>query len=134
MRFFNRKKDPVQPSGVNWCWTLTVNGRPSSDFDWPDLVRGLEDLRPDRDSFVALDRLNPEDPREAGFLQCTLSRDGTGYLLECGYPGPEGPVLLQRHAASLPEIIPAFGTVYRQKGPVFYGFSDLADALGRDQP
>ena len=110
---------------------LTVDGMPAADFDWPDLLRGLDRLRPDRDSYVALERMDPNDPREAGFLQCTATPEGR-YLLECGYPGPEGPVLRQREVSSPEAVRAAFETVYRQKGTDFPGFSDLSDALGQD--
>ena len=53
-------------------------------------------------------------------------------LLECGYPGPEGPVLRQREVNSSEAVRAAFETVYRQKGTDFPGFSDLSDALGQD--
>lgn len=130
MLFFHRDKHAAPPSGLSWYWTLTVDGMPSADFDWPAVARGLERLRPDRDSFVALERMDPNDPREAGFLQCTLDPEGR-YLLECGYPGPKGPVLLQRETASLEEVRAAFRSVYRQKGTDFPGFSDLSDAVGQ---
>lgn len=131
MLFFHKKNPPARPAGLNWYWTLTVDGMPAADFDWPDLLRGLDRLRPDRDSYVALERMDPNDPREAGFLQCTATPEGR-YLLECGYPGPEGPVLQQREVNSSEAVRAAFETVYRQKGTDFPGFSDLSDALGQD--
>ena len=135
MLFFHKKNPPIQPVGLSWCWTLTVDGMPTAEFDWPALLRGLNQLRPDRDSFVALERMDPNDPREAGFLQCTVILQGDHggwYLLECGYPGPEGPVLLEREVSSLEEVCSAFQTVYRQKGTDFPGFSDLSDAIGQN--
>ena len=135
MLFFHKKDPHARSSGLSWYWTLTVDGIPSADFDWPALEQGLERLRPDRDSFVALERMDPNDPREAGFLQCTVILQGEHrgrYLLECGYPGPEGPVLRQRETASLAEVRAAFQAVYRQKGTDFPGFSDLSDALGQN--
>ena len=131
MLFFHKKEPSARPAGLSWYWTLTVDGMPAADFDWPALERGLRQLRPDRDSFVALERMDPNDPREAGFLQCTLDPEGR-YLLECGYPGPEGPVLLEREVPSLEEVCSAFQTVYRQKGTDFPGFSDLSDAIGQN--
>ena len=134
MLFFHKKEPSGRPAGLSWYWTLTVDGIPAADFDWPALERGLRQLRPDRDSFVALERMDPNDPREAGFLQCTVPLQGErrgGYLLECGYPGAEGPVLLQREVSSLEEVLAAFRAVYRQKGTDFPGFSDLSDALGQ---
>ena len=131
MLFFHKDKPAAPPPGLSWYWTLTVDGMPAADFDWPAVERGLERLRPDRDSFVALERMDPNDPREAGFLQCTLTPEGR-YLLECGYPGAEGPVLLQRETASPEEVRAAFRSVYRQKGTDFPGFSDLSDAVGQN--
>ena len=114
MLFFHKKNPPARPAGLNWYWTLTVDGMPA-----------------DRDSYVALERMDPNDPREAGFLQCTATPEGR-YLLECGYLGPEGPVLRQREVNSSEAVRAAFETVYRQKGTDFPGFSDLSDALGQD--
>ena len=134
MLFFHKKELSARPAGLSWYWTLTVDGMPAANFDWPALERGLRQLRPDRDSFVALERMDPNDPREAGFLQCTVPLQGERrgrYLLECGYPGTEGPVLLRREVSSLEEVLSAFRTVYRQKGTDFPGFSDLSDALGQ---
>ena len=134
MLFFHKKNAAPQSPALSWYWTLTVDGMPAADFDWPAVQEGLDRLRPDRDSFVALERMDPNNPREAGFLagflQCTLDPEGR-YLLECGYPGPEGPVLLQRETASLEEVRAAFRSVYRQKGTDFPGFSDLSDAVGQ---
>lgn len=134
MLFFHKKNAASQSAGLGWYWTLTVDGMPTADFDFSALLRGLERLRPGRDSFVALERMDPNDPREAGFLQCTLSAGGDAegrYLLECGYPGAEGPVLLQRRTDSLEAVRAAFEAVYRQKGTDFPGFSDLSEALGQ---
>ena len=80
MLFFHKKNPPARPAGLNWYWTLTVDGMPAADFDWPDLLRGLDRLRPDRDSYVALERMDPNDPREAGFLQCTATPEGRDLL------------------------------------------------------
>ena len=131
MLFFHKKNAAPQSPALSWYWTLTVDGMPAADFGWPAVQEGLDRLRPDRDSFVALERMDPNDPREAGFLQCTATPEGR-YLLECGYPGPEGPVLRQREVNSSEAVRAAFETVYRQKGTDFPGFSDLSDALGQD--
>ncbi len=131
MLFFHKKNPPARPAGLSWYWTLTVDGVPAADFDWPDLLRGLDHLRPHRDSYVALERMDPNDPREAGFLQCTVTPEGR-YLLECGYPGPAGQVLRQRETSSPEEVRAAFQTVFRQKGTDFPGFSDLSDAIGQN--
>ena len=134
MLFFHKKNAAPQSPALSWYWTLTVDGMPAADFDWPAVQEGLDRLRPDQDSFVALERMDPNNPREAGFLQCTVVMDGSHkgrYLLECGYPSPEGPVLLQREVSSSEEVRTAFQTVYRQKGTDFPGFSDLSDALGQ---
>ena len=42
MLFFHKKNPPARPAGLNWYWTLTVDGMPAADFDWPDLLRGLD--------------------------------------------------------------------------------------------
>lgn len=137
MRFLWRNKTAVRQTAetpeINWFWTLTLDGTPAADFDWPDILRGLEGLRMDPDSFLILERRNPAHERESGFLQCAmiLTGDRAGwYTLECGYPGPEGPVLLTREVPSVLEVVPIFEAVYRRRGTVFTGFSDLSDAMG----
>lgn len=137
MRFPWRNKTAVRQTSetpeINWFWTLTLDGTPAADFDWPDILRGLEGLRMDPDSFLILERRNPAHERESGFLQCAmiLTGDRAGwYTLECGYPGPEGPVLLTREVPSVLEVVPIFEAVYRRRGTVFTGFSDLSDAMG----
>ena len=137
MRFPWRNKTAVLQTAetpeINWFWTLTLDGTPAADFDWPDILRGLEGLRMDPDSFLILERRDPAHERESGFLQCAmiLTGDRAGwYTLECGYPGPEGPVLLTREVPSVLEVVPIFEAVYRRRGTVFTGFSDLSDAMG----
>ena len=137
MRFPWRNKTAVLQTAetpeINWFWTLTLDGTPAADFDWPDILRGLEGLRMDPDSFLILERRDPAHERESGFLQCAmiLTGDRAGwYTLECGYPGPEGPVLLTRKVPSVLEVVPIFEAVYRRRGTVFTGFSDLSDAMG----
>ncbi len=137
MRFPWRNKTAVRQTSetpeINWFWTLTLDGTPAANFDWPDILRGLEGLRMDPDSFLILERRNPAHERESGFLQCAmiLTGDRAGwYTLECGYPGPEGPVLLTREVPSVLEVVPIFEAVYRRRGTVFTGFSDLSDAMG----
>ncbi len=184
MRFPWRNKTAVRQTSetpeINWFWTLTLDGTPAANFDWPDILRGLEGLRMDPDSFLILERRNPAHERESGFLQCAMILTGdhfdwpdilrgleglrmdpdsflilerrnpaheresgflqcamilTGdragwYTLECGYPGPEGPVLLTREVPSVLEVVPIFEAVYRRRGTVFTGFSDLSDAMG----
>lgn len=137
MRFPWRNKTAVRQTPetpeINWFWTLTLDGTPAADFDWPDILRGLEGLRMDPDSFLILERRDPAHERESGFLQCAmiLTGDRAGwYTLECGYPGPEGPVLLTREVPSVLEVVPIFEAVYRRRGTVFTGFSDLSDAMG----
>lgn len=137
MRFPWRNKTAVRQTSetpeINWFWTLTLDGTPAADFDWPDILRGLEGLRMDPDSFLILERRDPAHERESGFLQCAmiLTGDRAGwYTLECGYPGPEGPVLLTREVPSVLEVVPIFEAIYRRRGTVFTGFSDLSDAMG----
>ena len=137
MRFPWRNKTAVRQTSetpeINWFWTLTLDGTPAANFDWPDILRGLEGLRMDPDSFLILERRNPAHERESGFLQCAmiLTGDRAGwYTLECGYPGPEGPVLLTREVPSVLEVVSIFEAVYRRRGTVFTGFSDLSDAMG----
>ena len=137
MRFPWRNKTAVRQTSetpeINWFWTLTLDGTPAANFDWPDILRGLEGLRMDPDSFLIRERRNPAHERESGFLQCAmiLTGDRAGwYTLECGYPGPEGPVLLTREVPSVLEVVPIFEAVYRRRGTVFTGFSDLSDAMG----
>ena len=123
-----------QPAGIPWFWVLTIDGMPTANFDWPEVLRGLEALRADPDSFLVLERRNPENQQEAGFLQCAvnLGEDRPGwYTVECGYPGPEGPVLLRKEVPSVLEAIPIFEAVYRRRGTVFSGFSDLSDAMAQ---
>lgn len=140
MRLPWRKAPAVQQApkapGIDWFWTLTLDGIPAANFDWPDVLRGLEGLRMDPDSFVILERRNPEHQQESGFLQCALILTGERagwYTLECGYPGPDGPVLLAREVPSVLEAAPIFEAVYRQRGTVFSGFSDLSAAMGRNE-
>ena len=94
MLFFHKKNPPARPADLNWYWTLTVDGMPAADFDWPDLLRGLDRLRPDRDSYVALERMDPNDPREAGFLQCTATPEGPRRSAPRSrpYTGRRGPI------------------------------------------
>ena len=74
MLFFHRDKPAAPPPGASWYWTLTVDGMPAVDFDWPAVERGLERLRPDRDSFVALERMDPNDPGRPGSSSAPWSR------------------------------------------------------------
>lgn len=140
MRFPWSKKTAARQTseapGINWFWTLTLDGTPTTNFDWADILRGLENLRMDPDSFLILERRNPEQEEDSGFLQCALilAGDHTGwYTLECGYPGPEGPVLLAKEVPSVLEAVPVFEAVYRRRGTVFSGFSDLSDAMGQTE-
>ena len=67
---------------------------------------------------------------------CTVVLTGEragGYAVECGYPGPEGPVLLERQVPSIQEVVPVFESVYRQRDAVLSGFADLSDAMGRNE-
>ena len=96
----------------------------------------LEGLRADPDSFLALERQNPACILESGFLQCAVVLTGERagwYAVECGYPGPEGPVLLERQVPSIQEVVPVFESVYRQRDAVLSGFADLSDAMGRNE-
>ena len=43
----------------------------------------------------------------------------------------EGPVLLRKEVPSVLEAIPIFEAVYRRRGTVFSGFSDLSDAMAQ---
>lgn len=121
-------------AGIDWFWSLTVDGVPTAVFDWQDVLRGLENLRPDPDSFLILERRNPEEPRESGFLQCAVNLGGARpgwYTVECGYPSAEGEVLLRKDVPSPAEAAAIFEAVYRQMGAVFSGFSDLSETIGQ---
>ena len=118
MRLPWRRENPEKAPDIPWFWTLTIDGRPAANFDWPDILQGLEGLRADPDSFLALERQNPACIQESGFLQCAVVLTGERagwYAVECGYPGPEGPVLLERQVPSIQEVVPVFESVYRQR-------------------
>ena len=136
MRLPWRRENPEKAPDIPWFWTLTIDGRPAANFDWPDILQGLEGLRADPDSFLALERQNPACIQESGFLQCAVVLTGERagwYAVECGYPGPEGPVLLGRQVPSIQEVVPVFESVYRQRDAVLSGFADLSDAMGRNE-
>ena len=136
MRLPWRRENPEKAPDIPWFWTLTIDGRPAANFDWPDILQGLEGLRADPDSFLALERQNPACIQESGFLQCAVVLTGERagwYAVEGGYPGPEGPVLLERQVPSIQEVVPVFESVYRQRDAVLSGFADLSDAMGRNE-
>ena len=136
MRLPWRRENPEKAPDIPWFWTLTIDGMPAANFDWPDILQGLEGLRADPDSFLALERQNPACIQESGFLQCAVVLTGERagwYAVECGYPGPEGPVLLERQVPSIQEVVPVFESVYRQRDAVLSGFADLSDAMGRNE-
>ena len=91
MRLPWRRENSEKAPDIPWFWTLTIDGRPAANFDWPDILQGLEGLRADPDSFLALERQNPACIQESGFLQCAVVLTGERagwYAVECGYPGP----------------------------------------------
>ena len=95
--FFRKKsRDFTQPH-KEWPWSLTVNGMPSGEFVWRDVLRELSKLTPDPDHFLILEQQNPQEPGEYWFLQAARSSVGEQagwYIVECGFSSPEGPVLL----------------------------------------
>ena len=138
---FSWKKHPLvqrfqKTPGAKWVWALTIDGAPVSRFDWPDVLQGLEGLRMDEDSYLVMERRNSENAKESGFLQCEriLEGDCAGwYAVECGYPGPNSPVLRKKQFASLAEVVPVFEAVFRQKGLAFTGFSDMSAAMSQTE-
>ena len=114
MRLPWRRENPEKAPDIPWFWTLTIDGRPAANFDWPDILQGLEGLRADPDSFLALERQNPACIQESGFLQCAV-------------------VLMERQVPSIQEVVPVFESVYRQRDAVLSGFADLSDAMGRNE-
>ena len=89
MRLPWRRENPEKAPDIPWFWTLTIDGRPAANFDWPDILQGLEGLRADPDSFLALERQNPACIQESGFLQCAVVL--TGERAGCANRGGFGP-------------------------------------------
>ena len=45
MRLPWRRENSEKAPDIPWFWTLTIDGRPAANFDWPDILQGLEGLR-----------------------------------------------------------------------------------------
>ena len=92
--FFRKKsRDFTQPH-KEWPWSLTVNGMPSGEFVWKNVLRELSKLTPDPDHFLILNQQNPREPGEYWFLQAARSSVGEQagwYIVECGFSSPVGP-------------------------------------------
>lgn len=136
--FFHRKKTPPAPERLQprpgLPWVLTRDAILAPDFDWDGLARGLEALTTDPDSFVILEQRGPGD--WYWFLQCALAKMGPyqgQYLVECGYPTPGGPVLLQRRFGAVGEVLPLFADAYRRSALDLSGFEDVSRQLPANQ-
>ena len=51
MRLPWRRENSEKAPDIPWFWTLTIDGRPAANFDWPDILQGLEGLRADPTAF-----------------------------------------------------------------------------------
>lgn len=123
MGLFSRKKKPgVQPHR-GWPWTLSVGGVPAPDVAWEDIARAMEGLIPDTDSFVILEQKSGKD---YWYIQSAIALKGPHagqYTVGCGWPGPEGPKLVEWHGG-FAEALAKFETVWRGRPLDFSGFED----------
>lgn len=127
MRLPWQKKRPApqpaarQPRG-DWPWKLTVNGRPTAQFDWVDIVHGLD----------ALEQKDPPAPKQYWFLQSARALAGPHagkYIAGCGYSGPEGPVLLEQYYDTVKDVTPLFAAAYQGQPLDLSGFEDHSGML-----
>lgn len=120
-----------QPS-TGWPWTLTVNGRCTAQFDWADIVHGLDALEQDQDSFLILEQKDPSAPKQYWFLQSAQALAGPhagAYIVGCGYSAPGGPALLEQYYGTVKEVVPLFAAAYQGQPLDLSGFADQSDLL-----
>nr|WP_326184823.1 hypothetical protein [uncultured Oscillibacter sp.] len=135
MALFSRKKKqqpPVPQPRKDWLWTLTLNGRPTAQFDWADIVHGLDALDQDQDSFLILEQKDPSAPKRYWFLQSARALAGPHagkYIVGCGCSTSQGPRLLEQYYDTSRDIIPLFAAAYRGEPLDLSGFEDHSDFL-----
>jgi len=131
MLFFSKKKaDPSQPH-PDWPWTLSVGGElwPGLDSQsWEMIVSELHELYPDNDSFLILEQKDPKDDNKYWYIQSAIALKGPDqgrYIVGCGYPGKDGPVLLERCYDDLDAVIGIFEQAFRRKPLDLSGYENF---------
>lgn len=131
-QFYNQNEQNLGPRG-DGPWTLNVNGMPVSGVSWEAIVRALDRLNHEPDSFVILSRSYGE---KTWFLQCAVVLAGphTGeYTVECGWSGGgEGSRLLAWYGGAA-EAKEKFRTVWEGRPLRAAGFEDRSGELPENQ-
>ncbi len=129
--FFQRPQVPgVQPH-TGWRWSLSVNGLPTTQFDWEDVAKALDSLGPHDDSFVILEQKQGKD---YWFIQSAVALAGphTGeYVLGVGWNDAKGKHYIER-CGGAGKAVDMFRAVWQGKTLDFTGFEDQSDLLSGD--
>ena len=127
--FFQRPQVPgVQPH-TGWRWSLSVNGLPTTQFDWEDVAKALDSLGPHDDSYVILEQKQGKD---YWFIQSAIALQGPNkddYIVGIGWSGETGPVLMERcyHWKDLDTVIGIFEQAFQRKQLDLSGYENFFD-------
>jgi len=108
--FGKRKIDPSQPN-KDWPWSLSEGGTPRTDFTLKTIEGDLTLLYPDNDSFIILEQKDPRDSKKYWYIQSAIAIAGPNqgrYIVDVGYPGPDGPLMFERMEDSAEAVLPWF--------------------------
>jgi len=110
--FFSKKPAPGQPN-PKWPWSLSEGGTPRQDFTLKTIEGDLTLLYPDNDSFLILEQKDPKDSKKYWYIQSAIALAGPKqgkYIVDVGYPGPDGPMMLERYEDTAEAVLPWFRT------------------------
>jgi len=108
--FFSKKPDPGQPN-PKWPWSLSEGGTPRTDFNLQTIESDLILLYQDNDSFIILEQKDPKDSKQYWYIQSAIALAGPDqgkYIVDVGYPGPDGPLMFERLEDSAEAVLPWF--------------------------
>lgn len=114
-----------------WRWSLSVNGIPSSSFEWEDIARALDGLGPHEDSFVILEQRQGKD---YWFIQSAVALAGPQageYAVGVGWNDRRGKHYIER-CGGAGRAVDMFRAAWQGKPLDFTGFEDQSDQLPGD--